>query len=152
MRAGLQRVCGSDPLKPSGRVILVQDHFSKSVARFDGADSVGDMALTDASHRAASTSFFPSCVQLPSARLKIHARSVRHPPTMAVLPSAESATDIPWPNGNAGSPVELARAPTSFLPCCGWPLPGAVRATVGAVAEQLSALAGGTVMRLPDGH
>src|SRR6266511_64705 len=34
---------------------------------------------------------------------------------MAVLPSAESATDIPWPGGNGGSPAPL---PTSFLPCC----------------------------------
>src|SRR6266545_924699 len=34
---------------------------------------------------------------------------------MAVLPSAESTTDIPWPGGNGGSPAPL---PTSFLPCC----------------------------------
>jgi hypothetical protein len=55
---------------------------------------------------------------------------------MAVLPSAESATDKP--SGNAGSPVELARAPTSLLPCCGWPLPGTVRATAGsAVADRM---------------
>jgi hypothetical protein len=40
---------------------------------------------------------------------------VPHPPTMAVLPSAETATDIPWLGGNGGSPAPL---PMSLLPCC----------------------------------
>src|SRR5262249_727765 len=48
-------------------------------------------------------------------RVNTHAPSVLHPPTMAVLPSAETATDIPCPGGNGGSPAPL---PTSLPPCC----------------------------------
>src|SRR5260370_882053 len=61
------------------------------------------------------TSFLPCCVQTVPLRVNTHAPSAPHPPMMAVLPSAESATDIPWPSGNAGSPALL---PTSLLPCC----------------------------------
>src|SRR6516162_1506328 len=61
------------------------------------------------------TSFLPCCVQVPPLRVNTHAPSAPQPPTMAVLPSAESATDIAWPGGNGGS---LAPLPTSLLPCC----------------------------------
>src|SRR5207244_2205834 len=57
----------------------------------------------------------PCCVQTLPLRVNTHAPSVLHPPTMAVLPLAETATHIPWPGGNAGSPAPL---PTSLLPCC----------------------------------
>ena len=79
MRAGLHRVCGSDPLKPSRRGILVQDHSAKFVARFDGGDSVGDMPCRALPTTPLPRSFLLSCVRLPSARLKIHALLVRHP-------------------------------------------------------------------------
>src|SRR5438128_260488 len=55
------------------------------------------------------------CVETPPLRVNTHAPSAPHPPTMAVLPSAETATDIPWPSGKGGSPTLL---PTSLLPCC----------------------------------
>src|SRR5262249_57974303 len=61
------------------------------------------------------TSFLPCCVQVAPLRVNTHAPSAPQPPTMAVLPSAESATEIPWPGGNGGS---LAPLPTSLLPCC----------------------------------
>src|SRR5262249_58558671 len=60
-------------------------------------------------------SFLPCSVQVPPLRVNPHPPSAPQPPTMAVLPSAESATDIPWPGGNGGP---LAPLPTSLLPCC----------------------------------
>src|SRR5262249_7957448 len=59
--------------------------------------------------------FLPCSAQVPPLRVNPHAASAPQLPTMAVLPSAESATDIPWPGGNGGSPPPL---PTSLLPCC----------------------------------
>jgi hypothetical protein len=60
------------------------------------------------------TSFLPCCVQVPPLRVKTHAAPAfplsAGPPTMAVLPSAESATDEPWR-------ADKAPSPTSF-PCC----------------------------------
>src|SRR5262245_10097539 len=72
------------------------------------------------------TSFSPSCVQLLPLRLKTHAAPAAPspkgtdgshilslgPPTIAVLPSAERATDHPW------FEPPTAPLPTSFLPCC----------------------------------
>src|SRR6516165_4359107 len=60
-------------------------------------------------------SFLPCCAQTLPLRANTHAASVPQPPTMAVVPSAETATDIPWPGGNGGFPAPL---PTSLLPCC----------------------------------
>src|SRR5262245_20068100 len=72
------------------------------------------------------TSFSPSCVQLPPFRVNTHAAPAAPspkgtdgshilslgPPTIAVLPSAERATDHPW------LALPTAPVPTSFLPCC----------------------------------
>src|SRR4029077_13747189 len=74
----------------------------------------------------ALTSFSPSCVQPLPFRVNTHAapapprpkgtdgshRLSPGPPTIAVLPSAESATDHPW------LALPMAPVPTSFLPCC----------------------------------
>src|SRR3984893_17758130 len=68
------------------------------------------------------TSFLPCCFQTSPLRANTHAVPVllasAHAPTMAVLPSAESATDIPWPKDKGGSPGPEAPVPTNFLPCC----------------------------------
>src|SRR5262249_58102267 len=61
------------------------------------------------------TSFLPCCVQVPPLRVNTHAPSASQPPTMAVLPSAESATAIPWPGDNGGWPAPL---PARLLPFC----------------------------------
>ena len=62
------------------------------------------------------TNLLPCCVQTPPLRVKTHAAPVillsASPPTMAVLPSADSATDQPC----SASPTTAV--PTSFDPCC----------------------------------
>ena len=59
---------------------------------------------------------WPCCVQRPALRVKIHAPPMPvlspEPPTMAVFPSADSATAFPC----CAEPV--APVPTSFEPCC----------------------------------
>src|SRR5262249_61710974 len=50
-------------------------------------------------------------------RLNTDAVAAGQAPTMAVSPSAESATDIPWPKAAAGSPSLRTPLPTSLLPC-----------------------------------
>src|SRR5712675_1436594 len=71
------------------------------------------------------TSLF-CCVQTPSLRVNAHAAPVAPrpkgadrshglspgPPKIAVLPSADNATDMPW------RALPTALVPTSFLPCC----------------------------------
>ncbi len=78
-------------------------------------DSATDMPWRAFPTAPVPMSFLPCCVQTLPLRVNTHAASVPHPPTMAVLPSADSATDIPWPSGNGGSPAPL---PMSLLPCC----------------------------------
>src|SRR5436190_1905734 len=70
------------------------------------------------------TSLLPCCVQTPPLRVNTHAApgaprrkglDRSHglspgPPTMAVLPSADNATDMPW------RALPTASAATSFLP------------------------------------
>src|SRR2546423_550024 len=79
----------------------------------DNATDVPWQALPTAS---VPTSFLPCCVQIPPLRVNTHAAPVLllsdHPPTLAVFPSAERATDMPW----RASPT--APLPTSFVPCC----------------------------------
>ena len=62
------------------------------------------------------TSLLPSCDHTPPLRVNTHAAPVLKlsygPPTTAVLPSAEIATDLP----NLATPA--APAPTSLLPSC----------------------------------
>src|SRR5439155_22797119 len=74
--------------------------------------------LVNGSTASLSTSILPCCVQTPPMRVNTHAAPVVRlslgPPTMAVFPSAETATDAPWDNKPPPySPV----APTS-LACC----------------------------------
>src|SRR3977135_4741622 len=63
-----------------------------------------------------SISLLPCCVQTPPLRLNTHAVPALllsdNPPTTAGLPSAESATDMPW------RALPTAPTPTSLLPCC----------------------------------
>src|SRR6516225_3708946 len=86
-----------------------------TMAVLPSADNATDTPWRALPIASVPTSFLPCCVQTPPVRVNIHAPSAPQPPTMAVLPSAESATDIPWPGGNGGS---LAPLPTSLLPCC----------------------------------
>src|SRR6516165_3372043 len=92
----------------------LSDH-PPTMAVLPSADNATDMPWRAFPTAPLPTSFLPCCVQVPPLRVNTHAPSAPQPPTMAVLPSAESATDIPWPGGNGGSPASL---PTSLLPCC----------------------------------
>src|SRR6476619_2300891 len=89
------------------------------MAVLPSADSATDMPWLAFPTASVPTSFLPCCVQTPPLRVNTHAAPVLllsdHPPTPAVLPSADSATDIPWPRCNASSPAPL---PISLLPCC----------------------------------
>src|SRR5215212_11152759 len=62
------------------------------------------------------TNFLPCCLQTSPVRVKIHAAPMlllsAGPPTMAVPPSADNATAMPW------RAFPTAPVPTSFLPCC----------------------------------
>src|SRR5262245_45393436 len=95
-------------------VLLLSDH-APTMAVLPSADSANDIPWLALPAAPVPTSFLPCWLQAPPLRVNTHAPSAPHPPTMAVLPSAESATDIPWPRGNAGSPAPL---PISLLPCC----------------------------------
>src|SRR6516164_5917492 len=86
-----------------------------TMALLPSADNATDMPWRALPTAPVPTSFLPCCVQVPPLRVNTHAPSAPQPPTTAVLPSAESATDIPWPGGNGGS---LAPVPTSLPPCC----------------------------------
>src|SRR5262249_59614175 len=85
-----------------------------TIAVLPSAESATDMPWRAFPTAPLPTSFLPCCVQVAPLRVNTHAPSAPQPPTMAVLPSAESATEIPWPGGNGGSPPPL---PTSLLPC-----------------------------------
>src|SRR5262245_41041371 len=95
-------------------VLLLSNH-PPTMAVLPSVESATDMPWRAFPPAPLPTSFLPCCVQTPPLRVNTHAASARQLPTMAVLPSAESATDIPWPAGNPGSSVPL---PTSLLPCC----------------------------------
>src|SRR5271165_3576566 len=86
-----------------------------TMAVLPSADSATDMPWRALPTAPVPTSFLPCCVQTLPLRVNTHAASARHPPTMAVLPSADSATDAPWDHN---PPPHSAVAPTSFLPCC----------------------------------
>src|SRR5260370_146136 len=64
------------------------------------ADNATDMPWRGLPSAPLPTSFLPCCVQTPLLRVNTHAAPVLllsdHPPTMAVLPSADSATALPW--------------------------------------------------------
>src|SRR5689334_12803406 len=67
------------------------------------------------------TSLLPCWFHAVPVRVKTHAapmlRASPGPPMSAVLPSPESATDVPW----ADAPI--APKPVSFEPCCVHALP-----------------------------
>src|SRR5262245_37740557 len=66
------------------------------------------------------TSLAPCCVQTPLARVNTQAAPILPlsygAPRIAVLPSAESEIDVPWPTQRGG--LQTAPLPTSFCPCC----------------------------------
>src|SRR5215813_9482304 len=98
-------------------VLPLSDH-PPTMAVLPSAESATDMPWRAFPTAPLPTSFLPCCVQVAPLRVNTHAPSAPQPPilpTMAVLPSAESATEIPGPGGNGGS---LAPLPTSLLPCC----------------------------------
>src|SRR5262245_31978347 len=95
-------------------VLLLSDH-PPTMAVLPSAESATDMPWRSFPTAPVPTSFLPCWLQALPLRVNTHAPSASHPPMMAVLPSAESATDIPWPGRNGGSPAPL---PTSLLPCC----------------------------------
>src|SRR5262245_61616308 len=98
-------------------VLLLSDH-PPTMAVLPSAESATDIPRC-ARPTAPSPTSFPSCVHTPLAfRVKTHTASAPHPPTMAVLPSADRATAIPWPDGNGACPNRQAPVPTSLLPCC----------------------------------
>src|SRR5262245_15940899 len=100
------------------------------MAVLPSADSATDMPWRAAPPAPVPMSLLPCWLQTVLLRVNTHAPSARHVPTMAVLPSADSATEIPWPKGNGGcnggcdggSPARWAPVPTS-LPCCVQTLP-----------------------------
>ena len=69
------------------------------MAVLPSADSATEMPCSAAPTAPVPTSFVPCWVQTPPLRVKTHAAPVkllsRYPPTMAVLPSADSATEMP---------------------------------------------------------
>src|SRR3984893_1930492 len=98
-------------------VLLASDQ-PPTIAVLPSADNATDMPCRAAPTAPLPTSFLPCCVHTSPLRMNTKAPSARHAPTMAVLPSAESATDIPWPKDKGGSPGPEAPVPTNFLPCC----------------------------------
>src|SRR2546425_893075 len=88
------------------------------IAVLPSADNATDMPWRALPTASVPTSFLPCCVQTPPLRVNTHAAPVVRlslgPPTMAVLPSAETATDAPW--DHKPPPYSLV-VPTS-LACC----------------------------------
>src|SRR5271166_1369164 len=118
-----------------------------TMAVLPSADSATDMPWRALPTAPVPTSLWPCCVQTPPLRVKTHAASARHPPTIAVLPSADRATDMPWPSDNGGSPVRDTPLPTSWLPCCVQTLPLRVNTQTAPIA--LSSLGPPTKAVLP---
>ena len=87
-----------------------------TMAVLPSADSATEVPWSAAGPAApVPTSLLPCWVQTPLLRVKTHAAPTSElspgPPTMAVLPSADSATEVPWPA------APTAPVPTSLLPC-----------------------------------
>src|SRR5258708_3203100 len=96
------------------------------MAMLPSADSATDMPWRALPTAPGLTSLLPCCIQTPPLRVNTHAAPAAPrpkgtdrshglsagPPTMAVLPSADNATDMPW------RALPTASVPTSFLPCC----------------------------------
>src|ERR1700691_4045020 len=86
-----------------------------TIAVLPSADSATDQPCSVAPTAPAPTCFAPCWVHTPPLWLKTHPAPrlplAAGPPTMAVLPSADSATERPW------SAAPTAPLPTSFGPC-----------------------------------
>src|SRR6516164_2549051 len=89
------------------------------MAVLPSADSATDQPCWAPPTTPLPTSLSPCWVQTPPLRVKTHAAPMFElslgPPTMAVLPSLDTATDQPW---LAPFPDAPAPAPTSLGPCC----------------------------------
>src|SRR5580692_6908990 len=85
------------------------------MAVLPSADSATEAPCEAAPTAPVPTSLLPCWVQTPPLWVKTHAAPANElspfPPTMAVLPSADSATEAPWPT------IPPAPVPTSLLPC-----------------------------------
>src|SRR5262249_51764868 len=82
-------------------VLPLSDH-PPTMAVLPSAESATDVPWGGRHSAVEGTSLLPCCVQVPRARGNTHAPPGSPPPTMAVLPAAESATAIPWPGDNGG--------------------------------------------------
>src|SRR5258708_6689581 len=91
------------------------------MAGFPAAVSATDRPCPETPDGAVPTSFEPCCVHTPPLRVYTHAAPMFAlsiaPPTMAVFPSADSATVPPC------CEAPIAPVPTSFVPCCVHTLP-----------------------------
>src|SRR5262249_8217603 len=104
-------------------VLPLSDH-PPTLAVVPSAESATDMPWRAFPTAPVPTSFLPCCLQVLPLRVNTHPPSASQPPTMAVLPSAESATAIPWPGDNGGL---VAPLPARFLACFGQILPPRVK-------------------------
>src|SRR5262249_17415572 len=95
-------------------VLLLSDQ-PPTMAVLPSADSATDIPWRAFPTAPVPMSFLPCCVQALPLRVHTHPPPLLPPPSMAVLPSPETATDFPCPGGNAAPPAPL---PTSLLPCC----------------------------------
>src|SRR6266545_1474209 len=90
--------------------------YPPTMAVLPSADSATDQPCAALPTAPLPTSFCPCCVHTPLLRVNTHAAPAKGlsngPPTMAVLPSADSATERPC----CAAPMALL--PTSLLPCC----------------------------------
>src|SRR5262249_16947724 len=80
------------------------------------ADSATELPCMAVPVLSLAISFEPCCVHTPPLRVHTHTAPMAAlscgPPTTAVLPSPDSATETPWPA------APTAPVPTSFSPCC----------------------------------
>src|SRR6266446_2439004 len=101
--------------------VRVNTHAAPTAPRPKGADRSRGLSPVGngGSPAPLPTSLLPCCVQTPPLRVNTHAAPVvllsLGPPTMAVLPSPDRATDAPWDHNPP--PYSLV-VPTSLLPCC----------------------------------
>src|SRR4029079_9330643 len=101
---------------PKGLALSEGSAAPPRTAVLPSADKATDVPWRALPAAALPTNFLPCCVQTPPVRVKIHAAPMlllsAGPPTMAVLPSADNATAMPW------RALPAAPVPTSLLPCC----------------------------------
>src|SRR5215470_2248992 len=85
------------------------------MAVLPSADSATELPCAAGPLAPMPTSLLPCWVNTPPLRVNTHAAPApelsQGPPTTAVLPSADSATELPW------KAIALAPVPTSLLPC-----------------------------------